>query len=287
MSVYFILFLIVYAVSFYYLFQFIIGIYNAKGQRDAFSPNNKNTNAFVINLPRNEDRLTRFRQQIADSDFGDLEVNKFDAVDGKTTDITKWLNNDTQQELKEVTRNNYRTSHYQLTYGGVGCFLSHYSLAKQLKENTDANVNQYLIFEDDVDIPSVFMETLARVMEDLPDDWDIVLLGTHRINGGPIIKSQHDTGVIQFVKANAFWGMFAYVINKRGASIFVDEVATQPIDGQVDAYLSRMNQQNKLNIYAIKPTQQIAESKGKFTTIQIPLKEVAGRDPYMYGEYHV
>ena len=287
MSAYFILFLIVYAVSFYYLFQFIIGIYNAKGQRDAFSPNNKTTNAFVINLPRNEDRLARFRQQIADSDFGDIEVNKFDAIDGKTTDITKWLNNDTQQELKEVTRNNYRTSHYQLTYGGVGCFLSHYSLAKQLKENTDASINQYLIFEDDVDIPPVFMETLARVMEDLPDDWDIVLLGTHRINGGPIIKSKNDTGVFQFVKANAFWGMFAYVINKRGASVFVDEVAAQPIDGQVDAYLSRMNQQNKLNIYAINPTQQIAESKGKFTTIQIPLKEVAGRDPYMYGGYHV
>jgi GR25 family glycosyltransferase involved in LPS biosynthesis len=287
MSVSFILFIIVYAVSFFFLFRFILDMYNAKGQRDAFSPNNNNTNAFVINLPRNEDRLTRFRQQIAGSDFGDLEVNKFDAVDGKTTDITKWLNNDTQQELKEVTRNNYRTSHYQLTYGGVGCFLSHYSLAKQLMENTDTNINQYLIFEDDVDIPPVFMETLARVMEDLPDDWDIVLLGTHRINEGPIVKSKHDTGVIQFVKANAFWGMFAYVINKRGASTFVNEVATQPIDGQVDAYLSRMNQQNKLNIYAVKPTQQIAESKGKFTTIQIPLKEVAGRDPYMYGGYHV
>ena len=287
MSIYFIIFITVYAISFYFLFQFIIDIYAANIHREAFATNNNNTNAFVINLERNEDRLARFHEQIAKSDFAELDVGKFVAVDGKTVDISKWLNKDTQQELKEVTRNNYRTSHYQLTHGGVGCFLSHYSLAKQLMESTNDDIKQYLVFEDDVDIPPVFIETLTRVMEDVPDDWDIILLGTHRLNSGPIIESKHDTGVIQFVQANAFWGMFAYVINKRGAAVFVDEVAAHPIDGQVDAYLSRMAQQRKLNIYAINHSQQIAQSKGKYTTIQIPLKHVAGVDPYVFDGYHV
>ena len=82
--------------------------------------------------------------------------------------------------------------------------------------------------------------------------------------------------------------MQAYIINKKGAKKIVDEVQREKIDGQIDAYLSRMIQQNKINIY-ITNTKLIEKSpNSNITDIQYKLQRSLSKvNPYNYKGYIV
>jgi len=82
--------------------------------------------------------------------------------------------------------------------------------------------------------------------------------------------------------------MFGYLINKKGATLFIAEVEATKIDAQVDAYLSWMSQVGKMNIYA---TQKDIIYDNNITNnqsdIQLRLVEKNGVDPYMYKGFKV
>lgn len=79
--------------------------------------------------------------------------------------------------------------------------------------------------------------------------------------------------------------MNCYILNKNGAKKFVDEVDKTKIDGQVDCYLSRMIQQQKMNIYSTKT--HFVSSNSIDTNIQTLLKPQQNIDPYDYKGYRV
>jgi GR25 family glycosyltransferase involved in LPS biosynthesis len=173
-----------------------------------------------------------------------------------------------------VEKNKYRNFHYQLTRGGIGCFLSHYTLAKQLL--SDKRNDYYLDLEDDVVIQKQGFKQIQEAILNVPSDWDFILFGYNRL----VKKSQ----VGNFIQPSGFWGTHAMLFNRSGAKKLVDEVNITKIDGQIDAYMSRMVQQDKLNVYVYQ--HQLIVPIGNTSDIQIELRANTN-DPFNFHGYTV
>ena len=231
---------------------------------------------YVINMDKDVERYNKIASYYHNSDLSHLPLERYSAVVGKNVEPTDWLTDDAINDFKQVLNNGYRTHHYQLTYGGIGCFLSHYNLAKQLlgeKKNVDA----YIVFEDDTAIPRNLLSHIERNISELPEDWDYLMFYTIRANGDPITNKLN--------KLKSFWGLNGYIINKKGARKLVEETNANKIDGQIDSYLSRMIQQKKMNVYATK--KHLVKSNAVDTNIQVILKPLKGVNPYDFKGYIV
>ena len=230
---------------------------------------------YVINMDKDVERYDKIASYYHNSDLSELPLERYSAVVGKNVEPTDWLTDDAINDFKQVLNNGYRTHHYQLTYGGIGCFLSHYNLAKQLL--SEKSVDAYIVFEDDTAIPRNLLSHIETQMSELPEDWDYLMFYTIRANGDPITNKLN--------KLKSFWGLNGYIINKKGARKLVEETNANKIDGQIDSYLSRMIQQNKMNIYSTK--KHLVKSNAVDTNIQVILKPLKGVNPYDFKGYIV
>lgn len=274
-----------YAVLYAVLYAVVISVllicaWRSRNYIEHFSTSNLKLNdvkIFYINLDKNVARNNTFLNSYNNCDMKDLTIKRFPAILGKNVDFQEWLSPDALDQLKRTESTKTRTRHYHLTAGGVGCFLSHYNLAKQLLADNDANY--YVVFEDDINfLPNTF-KGINHYFPNVPGDWDILLLSSLRkIN---YIK------VGDFYKPNGFWGTQSYIINKKGAQKLVKEVEKNKIDGQIDAYLSKMNQQKKINIYITDKNLVYINELSETTDIQCRLIPMVGENPFNYKGYIV
>lgn len=235
----------------------------------------KNTSSYIINMDKNKNRLNTITESYMNSDIKEIPFHRFPAIVGKNVNISEWLTQEAIQELKQVENKKYRNYHYQLTRGAIGCFLSHYTLAKQLL--TDKRNDYYLNIEDDVTILSNGFQKIQEAVLNVPQDWDFVLFGFNRI-----VEKER---VGNFIIPDGFWGTHAMLMNKSGAKKIIDEVDTQKIDGQIDAYMSRMVQQKKLNVYVYE--QQLIIPIGNTSDIQVELRIKNNNNPFNFRGYIV
>jgi GR25 family glycosyltransferase involved in LPS biosynthesis len=235
----------------------------------------KNTTAYVINLDKNTDRLETFKKSYELSDISEISLIRFPAIVGKNVNMEQWLPPETMKELEYVEKKGYRTHHYQLTRGGVGCFIIHYTLAKKLL--SDKRNDYYLIMEDDIIMNNVGFKEMQEALLNAPENWDILLFGFLRI-----INPEY---VGNFIRPSGYWGMHGYLLNRKGAKKLVLETELIKMDGQIDAFISRMIQQNKMNVYAYK--KHIFYPVGQTSNIQTGLRIKEGVDPYNYKGYIV
>ena len=237
--------------------------------------------SYVINLDKNPERLEKIQGDYNNTDLKIVPFQRFPAVLGKNVNMSEWLPVDTQKEIKEVEKRGYRHYTYQLTKGAIGCFMSHYQLAKQL--TTDDTTDNYLILEDDAQIESpILFEKIQNYCKNAPEDWDMILFGHINTTGNVLYEDEN------FTKPTGFWQTHAYMINKRGARKFIDEVNQTKIDGQLDAYFSRMQQQKKINIYGTKETLFVIKFDENWSTnIQIDLKPIEGTNSHDFKGYIV
>lgn len=233
-----------------------------------------NVRTYVINMDKDTNRYAKLLNYYQNSDLSDIPLERYSAVVGKNVDPSEWLSSDALIELNQVITNGYRTHHHQLTMGGLGCFLSHYNLAKRLLSDNES-VDAYLILEDDTAVPKNISAYIADYLADVPDDWDYIMFYTIRATG--------DAATMKMNRLKSFWGLNGYLINRRGAQKLVDEIDVNKIDGQIDSYLSRMIQQNKLNIYATK--KHLVQSNALDTNIQVILKPLQGVNPFNFKGY--
>jgi GR25 family glycosyltransferase involved in LPS biosynthesis len=229
--------------------------------------------AYIINLDKNKERWNTIFNNYQMSDLLDVPMERFSAIYGKNVNPDEWLSLPAKQELYETEKLGYRTKHYQLTRGAIGCFLSHYTLAKQLL--TDKEKDVYFMIEDDAGFYSDTYAQMKTALYNAPSDWDIILLGYHRLKKDGM-KNTH------YAVVKSFWGTFGYLLTKAGAKKFIDQVDKDKIDGQIDSFMSWMSQKKLLNIYALeKPIIYMTKSD---TDIQMILKEQKGVDPYSYRD---
>jgi GR25 family glycosyltransferase involved in LPS biosynthesis len=228
---------------------------------------------YVINLDRNKDRLQHFMKQIKKTDLKHLTLQRMPGVDGRTLALKPPLLTDkAMQEIFSAERYGYRTKHYQLSRGAVGCYLSH---LKVYKDFLNSNRTHLLVFEDDAvfGTPHV-LKTLRERVRIMPKGWDVVLLGCH------CITCRQASAVHRTV--NRFILMHAMLLTRRGAERILQALDEQPISQQIDTALSMLIQQGKLTVQCLHPP-LVKQGGGFPTTIQIPLKKVEGVNPYAYA----
>lgn len=210
----------------------------------------RKTNAlqiYCINLKERPDRWARF---VGQPGFQRLQsqypFERFEGINGKLLDIK----NDDRVSLRTKRNIMYqkRRDHEDLdTPGGVGCYLSHYSVWKKFLEG---RAERCLIFEDDAIIPDNFPELLRNALDDLesedrirPDIW---LLSTP---WGATMKKALQLNDVQY---EGNWGydvvgpLTGYILSRSGAKSLCDNAF--PIDGHVDHYMHRCAQMGILVI---------------------------------------
>lgn len=159
---------------------------------------------FVINLPEREDRLQEFKQEIKIMTDGLVMI----------TPGIKHL-----QPFKGIAE-------------------AHINCVKTAKE---MGYSEILIMEDDIKFtnPSKTREHIDLILNNLPDDWDILLSGVYWSKG--------------LTKVNDYWsltkefcGLHWYIVNEKAYDTIINYPGEQP-DQNIDRWLA-MN--DRLKCYA-------------------------------------
>jgi GR25 family glycosyltransferase involved in LPS biosynthesis len=217
-------------------------------------------NIYLLNLKRRPDRLYSFLQCYNTSDLKNIQITKFNSIDGSKINLdTVPLTNLAKLEMKQLETTGFRHKHYQLTKGAIGCYLSHVKVWEHIYT---LNIQSALIFEDDARPPPNTLHAIKRFMKTVPDDWDIILLGKY-------CNDCADMGT--YHKVNRFILLHAYIISRRGVEKIIQADSLFPISQQLDAFISEIRNSQDLIIYA--PKVNIVQQGQSRTDIQAPIKK--------------
>lgn len=211
---------------------------------------------YLINLKRRPDRLVQFMDKYEQSDLKKINILKFDAVDGSTMKIESVpLSDVARSELKQIETTGFRSKHYQLTRGALGCYLSHVKVWDNMLK---AKHNNIIIFEDDANIPKTLLKKIKASMKYIPDDWDMILFGYY-------CKKCNTKN--NYKKVDRFILLHCYMINYGAVMKILKSNTLFPITQQIDSLLSELS--CILNIYAVE--KNLITQFGSRTDIQLPL----------------
>ncbi|KAK1329292.1 hypothetical protein QTO34_011473 [Cnephaeus nilssonii] len=145
----------------------------------------------------------------------EIEVKIVEAVDGKAlnTSQLKALNID----MLPGYRDPY--SSRPLTRGEIGCFLSHYSVWKEV---IDRELEKTLVIEDDVRFEHQFKKKLMKLMDDIDQaqlDWELIYIGRKRMQVKEPEKAVPN--VVNLVEADYSYWTLGYALSLEGAQKLV------------------------------------------------------------------
>jgi len=148
---------------------------------------------YVVNL---DDKIHRWKLF---EDLNDERFVRFKAIDSREN---PHINNDFNLTLNPTNSNN--DFYFSQSKGAIGCYLSHYSIWKEILANEYKSV---LILEDDADLNSVkfLLKNLDKIQF---DDNDVVQLANRQQHLGDLV--------------NFFCGTSSYWLNDRAANILIN-----------------------------------------------------------------
>ncbi len=187
--------------------------------------NNIFNNVFLINLKNRPDKLND--STILLNKYN-IKFNVFVGINGNSYNH----NNISKKYHQKLLR---------LNPGVLGCLLSHINIIQYAKEN---NLENILIFEDDIDFSENFLEILNCAIKDLPKDWDMFYLG-----GNP--KIGQNTKISNHIyKSTAINATHSYMINHTIYDLILN---ANEYDYAIDT-LYHMKIHKNVNTYIINPT---------------------------------
>lgn len=228
---------------------------------------NDSFDVYLINMGKNVDRLNSFVDQYKKSDLSFKSMYRYEAIDGRTVKIKDYVSPRAYAEIMAAERTGTRTKHYQLTPGGVGCYLSHQNVMKIVAESPKEFA---IIFEDDCIIDPHIYEKMTDVMLEIPSEWDILLLGCQCIR---CLKYEKYTDIDRFFQTHG------YVINNKSAAKIYDHLSKLQIEAQIDTVLSNMIKQGIIKVFCLN-NMLVQQDSSFATTIQVPIDYKSGEDPY-------
>jgi GR25 family glycosyltransferase involved in LPS biosynthesis len=211
---------------------------------------------YLINLDSRKDRFDVTNNLLNQYNF--KNVIRYPAVNGKNISNNELIQIIEPSAMKSIL-DNYRKEHHELSYGAVGCYLSHINLWKKLEID---NLDYIIIFEDDANPAFSFIELQEIIKNNAPNDWDIILFGGI-YNNYKNINNYID-------KIYSFYEMHAYIINKKGAIKLLSKAF--PIKKQIDSWLSDLASNNYVNIYGITQNKWSQNPQISNTDIQTEIK---------------
>ncbi|XP_045597644.1 glycosyltransferase 25 family member [Procambarus clarkii] len=183
---------------------------------------------YLISLTRRQERRERMSRCF--DELG-LDVKLFDAVDGKK------LNESYLRQLGVKQMSIYKDpwSQRDMTFGEIGCFLSHYFIWEDIVNN---GYEKVLLFEDDIRFEPYFREKVKHMIRqaDRLLQWDLIYLGRKKLKNSdePWVEDSDTLVHVDY----SYWTL-CYVITLQGAKKLLDgEPLGQLIP--VDEYLPIM-----------------------------------------------
>lgn len=229
---------------------------------------------FVINLESAADRLAHFRRSYGRSDLGAKKFERWPAADGRTLDLASVVSARALEQIEAAQALGYRTKHYQLTRGSVGCYMSHLGLWRAFLER-QGGPEHALVFEDDASLESGLLARLGAARP-FPADWDVMLLGYYCYRCSPLSSDR------RFIAVRGFFGTHAYLVHRRALRKLFAYPSLLPVEQQIDALMSEMAAAGRLAVYALNEHPMLVDQDNKefATSVQIPVKRGLWDDPY-------
>lgn len=139
----------------------------------------------------------------------------------------------------------------ELSSGEIGCLLSHRNIYKKI---VSENIPYALVLEDDIDFDEDAIQVLKNV-EELPNDWECILLGHYSCHGSTIRTKTsiwHSKAITSKFFAvrlgEVACGTHGYLINKSGAQKLLKQIV--PAHRPIDHFTGN---ERYINVYAISP----------------------------------
>lgn len=184
---------------------------------------------YMINLERRNDRKVKMEYCLGE--LG-IDYKWIKGVDGRAID-TQYLTNKGIKMMPEFSEPYHGRA---LTFGEIGCFMSHYNIWEDLVKNNHETV---LILEDDIRFEPFFREKLQNLFQEIERlelDWDLIFLGRKILHNSnePWVE-----GSKLLVDVGYTYWTLAYLLNIRGAKKLLEE---KPLGKMVpvDEYLPIM-----------------------------------------------
>jgi glycosyl transferase, family 25 len=158
----------------------------------------------------------------------------------------------------------------QLTRPAVGCFLSHLALWKRFLATNEPYI---FIIEDDAHPADGFSPERARaVMEQMPDNTDILLLGGTTMDG-LAEPTDHPT----LSRMYYYNGTFAYLLTRRGCLSLLPRLL--PLKTHIDNQISLelVADRTSLHVYSVEP-RLFAHDFAVYSDVYIPVTDTAAAD---------
>lgn len=179
--------------------------------------------SFVINLDKDIHRMKTLEPELKREG---IQFERFSAILGKDLDLNSNKCN------KYFTENAKKT----LKRGQMGCSMSHITIWETIANMNDANDDDiFFIMEDDIIVPKNFYKRLETYTKELPNDWDMCLLGTNSMYGKKY--SKHLLFKNKSSKHSGNWGLYAYMIKKSTANKLLK--TCEQMDSTIDHYLDK------------------------------------------------
>lgn len=172
-----------------------------------------------INLDKNHERnanlLTQFKQYSVEDyhRIPGVDGTQINYISGIVDNIKYKQTNLKDNEKIEQYADNYSKEKY-LSPGELGCLLAH---IRAIKYAYDNKINPILILEDDIslEVLPLWDYDIPQIIKLFPKDWKIIQL--HHLN-----KNIDKTKL--YTKNEIFWSCGAYIINRKGQKMIMDEV---------------------------------------------------------------
>jgi GR25 family glycosyltransferase involved in LPS biosynthesis len=185
------------------------------------------TKVFFINLPSRADRRAKFERQEALSYMP--PTTRVEGVQGSTLNVRKDKRIGLNTRVQVLTE--YRRSHYEIhSPGAIGASLSH---LKAWKAFLKSGAQFGLILEDDAELPVAFAQMVKDCAKDLPESWDIWILGW---NHSPKDKTEKTGDVTPFREVLQFAGAHCYILKRAAAEALVKEAL--PVETHVEYFMN-------------------------------------------------
>lgn len=233
--------------------------------------------ALYINLDRREDRKEKLMKLLAKQNGPLLErLERVQAIDKQSLSFEDEIVVDAvAPHALERARRAMEEDHYtivhdddgnlvhfddHLTLGGIACALSHRLALRRIAEHPTAEWG--LVLEDDVNavVPRVDL-ALAKLLSELPDDWDAVCLAYHdpqgrvhpaALSNEPLTEAFTGNEVEVLSSPGHVFGLGAWMVRKEAAQELVENAF--PIESQVDYTLTNWLARFRRRLWKVDPT---------------------------------
>jgi GR25 family glycosyltransferase involved in LPS biosynthesis len=184
---------------------------------------------YVINLEETEEGKERL--PIIQSIF--QNAKRFPATYGKNFDFTPYYDSVLTKSWDHGKWKLGESNLIELSDGEKGIIMSHYNLWTKIAKEKEPHI----ILEDDaIGVNSNTQTVLTEILESLPKDYDIYLLG--------FIDLEPKNITFLHEKVKSFVLLHSYIITPKGAQKLLENL---PINAPVDTWLSNIS--DKINIY--------------------------------------